>query len=181
MPFLNLLINKDIDWDGDCVFENGAVAKFKTEKTSNHWRMRPIPQGLKARNEALEAKERLEKIMRPATKDQISICLKKLSLHCGMQNKAPNEVSAMVADYLYDLAKYPVILLEEACATYRAAPEGNQFMPRSGQLVTLMKDKYHKMKFLQMRIDKILGLYVEPAQKQNKALSLNEILDRLSA
>lgn len=179
LPLLKLLSNQEVDWDGVCNFEDGKVVSFKYDLPSNHRQMRPIPQSDKAKQDAKIALSVLEGLMKPATSDQIAIAVKRLSLHCGMQAKAPEDVKSMFLDYCHDLKKYPIKLLEDACAKYRTMPEGNQFMPNSGQLMALMHEKYTKMLFMKIRIDKILGTYVSPEPKQNRVLSLDEALDRL--
>ncbi len=141
--------------------------------------MQPIPQGLKAISEAGIAKASLDKIMRPATYEQMAIAFKKLSLHCGKTNKNEEDIRAMFNDYCIDLKKYPITLINEACEAYRKLPEGNEFMPSSGKLIALMSVKWAKMNFLKSRIEKILGIYVEPAKKQNKVLSFDEALQQL--
>jgi len=138
--------------------------------------MRPIPHGEKAINAAKEALRTLEGIMKPATSEQVAIAFKKLHIACGKQNRNPEEMKLMFTDYYNDLGKYPIKLIEDACEAYRKLPEGNEFMPTSGKLIALMADKWHKMLFMKTRINKILGLHVEPAMKQNKTLSLDEAL-----
>lgn len=174
-----MVTNKDIDWDGNCEFENGKVVGFKVDKQTNHYHMRPIPCGEKAVNEAKQASIILDAIMKPATREQVAIAWKKLSLHCGMQGKSTAEINSLVADYYHDLKDYPIKLIEEACEAYRKLPEDNNFMPTTGKLISMMSEKYYKMKFLRTRIDKILGLYIEPSRNQNKTISLNEALAKL--
>ncbi len=178
LPFLNLIKNNDVDWDDNCIFENGKVTGFKRDLVTNNYRMRPIPRGDKAINDAKEAAKILDVALRPATPNQIAVAVKKLSLHCGMQAKAPEEVKYMFQDYCNDLGKYPIQLIEDACAQYRQLPEGNNFMPSSGTLISMMNEKYHKMQFLKVRIDKILGTHVE-IKRENRTLSLNEALNQL--
>jgi len=131
--------------------------------------------------EAKEAKKILQDIMHPATKEQIAIIIKRLSLHCGMQSKEPQEVKYMFIDYCHDLANYPAFLIEEACAKYRTKHEGNKFLPSSGQIIALIDEKYKKIKFIQMRIDQILGTYspIGSQTNHNKPISLNEALSKL--
>ncbi len=181
LPFVNLLKDKNIDWEGNCIFENGKVVGFKTKKASNHYHMRPIPTRGKALGEARDASKILDIMMYPATPDQVAIVFKKLSLHCGKQKKTDEENRFLFMDYYADLKKYPATLIEEACEKYRRLPEGNEFMPSSGKLISLIAEKYHKMKFLRTRIDKILGTYVEPKKKKNQTVSLSEALEKLTS
>jgi len=174
-----MVISKDIDWEGNCEFKNGKVVGFKVDKQTNHYHMRPIPCEEKFINEAKQASITLDAIMKPATREQVAIAWKKLSLHCGVQGKSTSEINSLVADYYHDLKEYPIRLIEEACETYRKLPKDNNFMPTTGKLISLMSEKHYKMKFLRTRIDKILGLYIEPAWEQNKMLSLNDILAKL--
>ncbi len=179
LPFLNMLNDKDIDWEGNYNFENGRVVSFKHDKFTNHFHMRQIPQGEKATNAAKEVLKTLEVIMQSATMEQVALAFKKLYVTCGKQNRSPEEMKYMFTDYYNDLGKYPIKLIEEACEAYRKLPEGNEFMPTSGKLIALMAEKWHKMLFMKTRINKILGLHVEPTIKQNKILSLDEALARL--
>lgn len=174
-----MLNDKDIDWEGNCIFEGKNVVGFKINLPTNHRHMKPIPYSERALNDAKIALQTLEGIMQPATREQIAIAIKKLSLFFGMSKMSPNESSSFLADYYYDLKKYPIKLIEEACAAYRMLPEGNDFMPRSGKLITLMAEKYSKMQFMKIRINKILGTYIAPEHKQNKETSLSEALDKL--
>lgn len=139
--------------------------------------MRPIPTSDRAINEAKEAMLILESALRPATKEQIAVCIKRLSLHCGMQAKAPEDVKYLFLDYCNDLKQYPAQLIESACEKYRKLPEGNSYMPSSGQLIALMQDKHTKMLFMKSRINKILG--ITTPEKGNTGLSLMEALDKL--
>ncbi len=177
--FANLLNNKDVDWDGNCIFEDGKVTGFKNQVATNHWHMRPIPSGERAMNDAKEAKKILEAVMMPAAREQITLTLKKLSIVCGKANKTPAEISSMLGDYYTDLKNYPIKLIEEACEAYRKLPEDNQFMPTSGKLISLMGGKWAKMQFMKTRIDKILGIYTYQKPKENKMLSLSEVLEQL--
>lgn len=174
-----MLNDKDIDWEGNCIFEDGKVAGFKTEKASNHKYMMPIPQFDWLQESAKIASKQLDGFMYPATPDQIGIEIKKLSLHCGKSNKSQEETKYMFMDYCKDLESYPIKLISEACDKYRKQAEGNEFMPSSGKLIALMADKWHKMKLLRQRIDKILGTSAPPHQKQNRVLSLDEALEQL--
>ncbi len=177
MPFLNLLNSINIDWEGNCIFENGKVTGFKNNSLTNSYNLKPIPQSEKAINDAKEAMLILEAAMRPATQNEIAICIKRLSLHCGMQAKAPEDVKYMFLDYCNDLKQFPANLIENACEEYRKLPEGNKFMPSSGQLISLINGRFKKMQFMKTRINKILGN--EPEQKENGGVSLLDALNKL--
>lgn len=178
--FLKMLNDKNIDWNGNCEFKDGKVVGFLKDDFRNNYQMRPIPRGLKASNDALEAQKTLNGMMTPSTRDQVSIALKKLSIHCGKQNKTPQEINSMLADYYNDIGMYPIKLIEDACEQYRKQPENNNFMPNSGQLIAIMADKYHKMKFIRKRIDMILGKEVkEPKKNRNRPVSLMEAIEIL--
>ena len=175
---VSLINDRDVDWDGNCEFdENGKVVGFKVPSQSNHLRMRPIPKNEELLKDVREADKLLASVMKPATRDEIGIMIKKLSLHCGMQAKAPEEVKFMFLDYCNDLAEYPKALINEACEKYRKLPEGNNFLPSSGKLISLMSEKYHKLKFMRQRINKILGKEAPKPQKENKELSFLESLE----
>lgn len=155
------------------------MESFKRDVPTNNFHMRPIPRGEKAMSDARDADRVLASIMQPATANQIGVVLAKLSLHCGKQNIPEEHLKFMYQDYFKDLGKYPIKLIEEACSTYRKLPD-SRFMPSSGQLIAFMAEKYAKMQFMRMRIDKILGRWVEPAPKSNKQVSLDEALAKLS-
>lgn len=174
-----MLSNRDIDWNGDCNFVDGKVVSFVTNKSTNHYHMRPIPTKEETVQEAKQAMITLEAIMQPASYEQMAVVFKRLSSHCGKVNKSPEDIKYMFNDYYADLGKYPIKLIEEACEKYRKLPEGNEFMPSSGKLIELMREKLGRMLFLKSRIEKILGTYVEPVQRQNRTLSLDEALDKL--
>jgi len=172
--------NTNIDWDGNCEFDaNGKVVRFLRESLSNSYSMRPIPKTEAVMVDARNASKMLDSVMQPVTRDQIVIAIKKLSLHCGMQAKSPEDVKFMMTDYCQDLTEYPVSLINEACETYRKLPDGNSFMPSSGKLISLMSHKYQKMKFLRTRIDKILGKYEATPQRGNKSVSLMDAIESL--
>lgn len=176
LPFLNLLNDRYIDWDENCIFENGKVVGFHRQTTTNSYTLRPIPKSEKALNDAKTALLILEGAMQRASSDQIAIIIKRLSLHCGMQAKAPGDVKYMFLDYCNDLKEYPAQLIETACEEYRKLPEGNSFMPSSGQLISLMNSKFKKMQFIKRRINKILGV---EDKLEIRGLSLIEALDKL--
>ena len=183
LALLNLINSKNIDWDGNCVFDdNGKIVEFKTQSTNNHYGLKPIPKSDAAMRDAIEADKLLESIMRPATHEQIAIAIKKLALHCGLQGKAPEEVQYMFIDYCQDLAEYPKSLIDGACAEYRKLPEGNNFLPSSGKLISLMQPKFSKMKFMRKRINQILGLSNEKMQgaRENKSVSIMDAINNLN-
>jgi hypothetical protein len=177
-----VLGSKSIDWDGVCKFDEHGNFEGYASPTNpkNNKYLRPIPSAEKSISEARRTKAILTEALKPPHESEMMVELKKLSLHCGLQNKAPEEVMHMFDDYLEDLKDYPYKLLREACKKYRTLPEGNNFMPSSGKLISLMADKYHKLKFLQSRVDKILGLHLEAEKpRENKGITLNEALNRL--
>lgn len=143
--------------------------------------MRPVPKSEAVMRDAMEADKLLEAVMRPATHEQIAIAIKKLALHCGMQAKAPEEVQYMFLDYCHDLAEYPAALIEGACTEYRKLPEGNNFLPSSGKLISLMQPKFSKMKFMRKRVNQILGLNNRKTQgvRENKTVSLMDAINAL--
>ena len=153
--------------------------EFLVSSPSNHYGMKPIPKNEDLAKDAGDADKLLASIMQPASKDAIILTLKKLSLHCGMQTKAPEEVQYLLIDYCNDLSQYPRRLIEDACDSYRQLPEGNNFMPSSGKLISLMSNKYHKMKFLRTRIDKILGKHEAVPERGNKSISLMDAINNL--
>ena len=178
---LALINNPNIDWNGVCKFdEDGKIVEFTATSVSNHHGMKPIPKSTKLIADANQADRVLASVMQAATRNDIAVAVKKLSLHCGMQAKAANEVESMFMDYCNDLAEYPKSLIDGACESYRRQPEGNNFMPSSGKLISLMASKYGKMKFLRGRIDKILGKSTRTETRGNKTVSLMDALDNLN-
>lgn len=177
---INLVKNKDIDWYGVCNFDsNGRIESYKKPNSPNNksW-LKPIPKNESILNEATECLKSLEMYMQPATQLEITACMKRLSLHCGMQNKAPAEVASLLLDYIHDLSKYSLTLIETACAKYRQLPEGNRFMPGSGQLIALMVEEEKKMQLIRSRLEKILGLGGRQ-KKETGMVSLTEVLENL--
>ena len=172
-PFLNLLNDRDIDWEDNCIFEKGKVVGFKTDKISNNYHMHPIPSSNFIIDSAKEALKTLHSVMQPASYDQIAIEIKKLSLHCGKTNKSPEEMKYIFLDYCKDLESYPIRLIQDACGKYRKLPEGNNFMPSSGKLISLMEEKLCKMQFYKKRIEKILGKsYQETSSSSDDVLMI---------
>ena len=177
---MSLINNSNIDWNGNCRFdEKGEIIEFVHSSPNNHYGLKPVPKTDAVLKDAREAEKLLSSIMQPATKDQIAIAVKKLSLHCGMQAKAPEEVKSMFMDYCRDLAEYPKVLIDESCEIYRKQPDGNNFMPSSGKLISLINGKYHKMKFLRSRIEKILGTHEAIPERGNKSVSLMDAIKNL--
>ena len=173
--------NKNIDWEGNCEFdENGKVSGFKKQSSSNSYSMVPIPNGEKLLEDARDAEKVLASIMQTASGAEIAVAIKKLSLHCGMQAKAPDDVKHMFVDYCQALAEYPKVLIDEACAHYRKLPEGNNFLPSSGKLISLMSSKYHNMKGMQKREDQILGKYQAKQERENKSVSIMDAINNLN-
>lgn len=138
--------------------------------------MKPIPQGEGIINDALKADKLLQSVMNPATREQIAMAIKKLSLHCGKQFKNPDDIKHMFNDYCEDLAEYPALLINQACKSYRTQAEGNNFMPSSGKLIELMSKRMHSLRKIKSRVDKILG--VQPVANE-KPVSLNEAIERM--
>lgn len=172
--------NKNIDWDENCIFEDEKVTGFKISRASNNYRTLPIPNDDKTLQEARQAAVLLDSVMQPATREQIAIAVKKLALHCGLQAKAPEDVKSMFMDYCIDLKAFPAKLINDACQEYRTMHEGNNFMPSSGKLISLMEVKLRMMKNMRNKIDKILGIRNEPSNlKQNQTISLTEALNKL--
>lgn len=174
-----MISNKNIDWEGNCIFENGKVIGFKRDSAKNNYHMLPVPCDTRTLHDAKEASLLLDATMQPMGKMPFAMMIKRLNLHCGKQIKTPEEVELMMIDYYNDLKSYPAQLLEFACQDYRKLPEGNNFMPSSGQLISLMAEKMAKLNFMRKRIDKILGK-IEP-EKENRGLSLVEALEKIMA
>ena len=147
------------------------------ESTKNSFQMRPIPRTEGALMAAKQAKQSLCQALTPATRGQIAVLIKKLSLHCGMQAKAASEVKMLLADYCIDLAGYPAYLIEEACGEIRRDPS-NKFLPSSGALIQIMTPKMNKLKLIKRRVDKILGEEKDPQPKKQKGMiSISSALD----
>lgn len=172
---MSLVNSREIDWDGNCIFENGKVVRFRHQDQRNSFSMRPIPQNEDTQKMARNALLTLDNALKPATTDEIALSVKKLSLHCGMQDKSPLDVKFMFMDYCVDLKDYPIGLIDEACKSYRQQSSGNEFMPSSGKLISMMESKYYKMIFLKKRVEKILGI----DEVKKLPLSLWEEIDQV--
>ena len=172
--------SKHIDWNGNCIFDDsGKVTGFRIQSQANRFDMLPIPTDKQSLIDAREADRMLSAIMTPATYEQISLSLKRLSLHCGLQAKAPEEVKSMIMDYCFDLGRYPTKLIEQACTEYRTSPSLKKFMPSSGELIGMIKPKYEKMESLRIRIDKVLGNYRDKKQTNSGEKSLSDLIKNI--
>lgn len=176
-----MLNRTNIDWNGNCIFEGGKVVGFKIANASNNYQMVPIPSNERTIADAKHNMEILKAIMKPATMEQVALIFKRLHTSCGKQNRSPEEMKYMFNDYYADLGKYPPKLIQDACDAYRRLPEGNEFMPQSGKLIALMCADWNYLHFLKSRIEKILGIYVEPLRKQNRTVPLDEAMERFKS
>jgi hypothetical protein len=139
--------------------------------------MQPIP---KDNDEMIEEKHKLDQIMRPSTKHEFATLITALGMHCGMQNKNPDVIKSMMRDYWQDMSDYPKYLIEKACSKYRTLPEGNEFMPSSGKLISLVKAEFITLKRMEKRLNIILGNEVkkDPSKRENGMVSVDQILEK---
>jgi len=176
LRLVNLISDNNIDWYGVCIFDHEGNILGYRYPNGLRIKLKPIPRDLQTKELAMKYLGIVEALLQPATNDQIAIAIKKLSLQCGMQSRAPEEIKFMIMDYISDLSKYSIKLIEDACAEYRRLPEGNKFMPSSGQLITLMQKKYQKLDLIASRMRKIIGCEPSVAKEM---LSIDEAIDMI--
>ena len=178
-PLQTLLTDSRIDWLDNCIFKDGKVVDFKIHTASNSFQMRPVPQSEQAKIDAKVALESVQKQLKPATPDQIAICLKRLSLHCGMQYKSENDYKHILLDYIKDLKDYSFFSIAWACAEYRLQVEGNNFLPKSGVLVEKMKTKQFFLKRTEQKLLRILGEGItEISTPRGQTSTLGDVLGK---
>ena len=176
MHLVRICQNTNIDWNGNCQFDDDVkVIVFNTSSTKNSFGIQPIPSDNTIVEDAKKAKVDIAKALEPAKREEIALAIKKLSLHCGMQKRSPDEVRYMFNDYCQDLKEYPVALIELACTQVRMNPE-KAFLPSSGELVEVIRPRFNKLKSLHKRILQILG---EDINEQADSIPLHELLNRL--
>lgn len=177
----SLLENSLIDWDGACLFDDdGKVLSFVKPSISNSPNMRPIPKSEAVLNDAKEADKLLKSIAQPVNKRAFAGEMAKLANHCGLQNRSEKLVESLVADCWEDLKHLPYSLIFEACKRYRRQEQGNQYFPKSGQLLALVKKEYAQLQKQQKRIDLILGRRAnKPFIKRNRPVSAFEAAQNL--
>lgn len=138
--WINLTTEKTIDWYDNCIFnEQGKVMGFKRNSIRNDSSTLPIPLDEISVNEARKVCNILEEVLKPATKQEIAVCLKKLSLHLPVTGKTEEELKYFFTDYCNDLKGYPVYLIDFACAKFRKDPE-SRFFPRVSQLIEIIEE-----------------------------------------
>jgi hypothetical protein len=178
-----LLENNSYDWNGDYVFnEDGSVNITGTNARNPNSLMnvnqRPFPKMSDTGRQQIEqVNESLGQALAPPSRQQFAEQITRLSFHCGMQHKHPRAVEAMMEDYFTDFGHYPYSLLVEACDEYRRKPEGNSFMPNSGQFMALMDRKFRKLKMYKQRSEKLLGIE-RPAAEGSGQIKLGDFLKR---
>lgn len=162
-PRLTALIQAtSIDWDGIAIFENGKVVGFKdNENINNSFSLQPIPQGKGVIKDAQEAKAKLDVILAPPTEDTFKTMFKILTLNYNHQAKSDTEWALISGAWQYDLAHYPKILIQQVFGEIRK--DGNQqFMPKIGDIIKRIEKPYRKLKLLEKRVNKILGIEEQP-------------------
>jgi hypothetical protein len=167
-----LIQKKSIDWDGDAVFEDGKLVKFHNDSSKNNWNLKPIPQGEGVIKEAQEAKQRLDAILTPPTEDAFNMMFKILTLNYNHQSKSETEWALISGAWKHDLAHYPKVLIQQVFGELRK--DGNQkFMPNIGEVVQRIERPYRKIKKIEGRVNKILG--IEEKKEQTLLEQLNNI------
>lgn len=71
---------------------------------------------------------------------EVSAILARMALHYWRPDFTPEQTKLLIADYLHDLEEFSPALIETACSVYRKDGK-NQFFPKSGQLIELMRPK----------------------------------------
>ena len=182
----SLLKNDRIDWNGSCEFdEDGKFVSFTNPNNPrNQMGLKPIPKydvDSQVKKELSEARKSLDDMIRPPDKNQFSTMITKLGLHCGMQQKKPESVKAMLRDYWEDFGDYPLFLIEKACQKYRKMEEGNKFMPNSGKMISMMYEENYKLKKLSDRLNRLLGEDKpnNSEKRQNGIVHIEDILNRV--
>lgn len=146
--------NDQFDWSGKYVFkQDGSVDVYATHENgikSIDMQRKQVP--VLSDNEKMkntDTKNQLNEALRPATKNEFAIMIKKLTLHCGMQKKGEAEVKSLMQDYWEDFGDYPKLLIEDACQQWRIKPETNAWMPKSSDFIKIMHEKrYYLTKLL---------------------------------
>jgi hypothetical protein len=175
---VSTITSTKIDWDSNCKFDElGNVVGFHRQDIKNNYSMKPVPHDEKILKLAREGKKVLDGVMKPASREEIALAVKKLSLHCGMQDRAPNDVKHMFNDYCEDLKQYSLLLINDACAAYRKSLKSSKFLPSSGELIALIKPRYAKLARMRDRINKILGEQENlPKDKKDGTVLLSDLL-----
>lgn len=179
----SLLDSQKIDWNGNCLFdENGKIIAFAVESTKNTPNLKPIPKTEAILRDAKEADKLLQSIMQTPSRELMSIIITRLSVSCALQSQTKGAMIQKIENYFEDLRDIPICLIEKACSLYRKLPSGNEFMPTSGRLISLIQTDLNKLKKQRHRIDLILGR-VQPPQPyikkaQNAAKMANNLYEK---
>ena len=110
---------------------------------------------------------KLELALKPAKEDEIMTQLARLRLHFSAGYVTAEEFKYLIKDYLADLADYPRDLIEMACNEYRRNTE-NQFFPKIGQLLKLIRDPWFKRKGKLSRLRKLLEVSNQAYEEDQK-------------
>jgi N6-adenosine-specific RNA methylase IME4 len=84
---------------------------------------------------------RLDFLMRPATEDEIAVCLGKLILHFPMTNMSEHEKTLLLGDYIAELGRFPVEIIAAVCREYCLKPE-SEFFPKAARLIAGCAGKF---------------------------------------
>lgn len=97
----------------------------------------------------------MEKLLEPASDDQIAALLAMLRLHFPLQ-LSDDEITKLMDNYLDDLNDYPIDIIEQACLDYRRS-SGSLYFPKIGQLLELINKHWYARKFKLYKLKKLLN------------------------
>jgi hypothetical protein len=93
------------------------------------------------RGQLQEELDRLDYRMRPATHDEIKVCLGKIILHFPMTNMTQHEKTLLLEDYIAELGRFPADILAGVCREYCLNTE-SEFFPKAARLIAGCVGKY---------------------------------------
>ena len=161
-----------IDWDDTAIFENGKVVSFKNKSTTNNYSLKPIPSDDKSISDARDAKQSIADILKPPTKESFAAMFKILTLNYNHQAKNTKDWGIVSGAWEFDLGGYPKVLLQQVFGDLRR--DGDQkFMPNIGEVIKRLDIPLNKIKRVERRVNKILGI------EEQKEISLLEQLNKL--
>ena len=103
----------------------------------------------------VDAIAHLESILAQASLGEIGQELARLRLHFPMTGLSEEQVGILMADYLEDMAVYPIDIIKKACASYRRKND-SQFFPKIAQLLKLMNEDWYERKYKLKKLKTLL-------------------------
>lgn len=167
-----MMNSQSFDWDGVGKWEDGKLVGFTTKSAYNNWSIKPVPQDEQTIAEANQAKAIVDKLLQPPSYDYFIQMLKALTLNYNHQEKSEQEMAIYAGMWWADVgSKYPRDLILQAFRDIRQTSQ--QFMPKIGEVIERLEPPYKKLKRLEKKINRILGI------EQQKELSIIEQLERM--